>query len=599
MRVVGTFAPAESPAPQSSNGPLDQGSVTARLDGQLYNFVELAGLLELEEEASTERVLVRAYARWGMGMLERLRGRFVCLVWDPATASGFLAVDHLGAGSLFVHQHGGRLSFASELRDLLAGLPRRPEPDQGSLVRWLVDGSVPRGSTLYAGVQRLQGGKALRLDRDGWAEVEYWAPRYEGVLRAPRAELAELLRDRITRAIELRSPVGQTAGTLLSGGLDSSSIAAVVHRFRHARAYSLLFPQHPSVDESVFITQFTQELDLPWTRVIFQRGGSLLRPALEFLQDWEWPSVSPALVSNLAVARAAAADGVGVLLDGEGGDELFGAPAYLLADALSKGRLLKARALAVQLAGLGENPPPRAVRWLLREYGLKGALPHSIHKLARRRAADHYSPPWLNDQAAQLLVAGDETWSWKRGPQGPRWWRQRVDQMTGWLERLGTHDYLRRKSAVAGVTGGHPFQDDVDLLEFVLRVPPEHAFDANLTRPLFRESMKGLVPDEIRLRRDKSTFNEFLEVSLEQSDRPALELLLGSPTTELRTYVNISAIQDWLREPPTLRPPGWAGLLWRLAAAEGWLRAQTDSSFPDHALETWNLDKPRYAVNRV
>jgi len=234
----------------------------------------------------------------------------------------------------------------------------------------------------------------------------------------------------------------------------------------------------------------------------------------------------------------------------------------------------------------------------MREYGLKGALPYSMHKVARRRSADHYSPPWLNDQAAQLLVAGDETWSWKRGPEGPRWWRHRVDQMTGWLERLGTHDYLRRKSALAGVTGGHPFQDDVDLLEFVLRVPPEHAFDANLTRPLFRESMKGLVPDEIRLRRDKSTFNEFLEASLEQSDRAALERLLEGPDSELRAYVKPDVQRAQLFGPAETRSPGWAGIVWRFAAAETWLRAQADPGFPQQVLEGRGLAEPKYGIKR-
>jgi hypothetical protein len=194
-------------------------------------------------------------------------------------------------------------------------------------------------------------------------------------------------------------------------------------------------------------------------------------------------------------------------------------------------------------------------------------------------------------------VANDETWAWKAGPSGPLWWRHRVDETTAWLERLGSHDYLRRKSALAGVTGGHPFHDDVDLLELVLRLPPEYAFDANLSRPLLRTSMAGLMPDEVRLRPDKSTFNAFLEESFDQWDLEATSVLLG-PDAQLGRYVHLDQVRDRFLVPLEARSPGWLGVLWRLVNLELWLRNEADPSFVADAAARLSLTETPSSVER-
>jgi hypothetical protein len=111
--------------------------------------------------------------------------------------------------------------------------------------------------------------------------------------------------------------------------------------------------------------------------------------------------------------------------------------------------------------------------------------------------------------------------------------------------------------------------------------------------------MKGFVPDEIRLRREKTTFNEFLETSLEQSDQPALHRLLARSETELREYVRIDVIRDQLLGPAGATPSGRVGIVWRLATAETWLRFQNDLTFPEQVLGKWGLDEPQYDIHPV
>jgi asparagine synthase (glutamine-hydrolysing) len=580
--------------------PRDDGSsaVVVAIEGRIQNAGELASELRLGGREPPERVLAAAYERWRNGALERLRGRFVVALWDRGSASGLLAVDRLATHALFFCEEGGRLVFASELHTLLGMLSRRPAPDHAAVAHWIAQGVLERGQTLYDGIRRLEGGHFLALERDRWSKDSYWRPRYLSAPRLPAPKAAAEVRRAVGRAVASRLP-REGAGVLLSGGVDSASVAAVAAAERETdvlRAYSALFPEHPSVDEGALVDRLTEDLGLLGARVLF-RGGSMLAPSLEFLRKWGAPSSSPNLHFHRPLLRLAADDGVEVLLDGQGGDELFGCAPYLLADRLRSARLPAAVALARSLPGAGRQPSRQLLVRLLREYGLKGAVPRGVHDLAvGARGRERYAPGWLRTESARLHVVRSDRWGWKRLP-GPRWWAHLAHTLTVERERMGVYDFLRRKFGLAGIEGAHPFLDDVELVELVLGLPPELAFDPDVDRPLLRRAMTGLVPDRIRTRRDKSYFNELFVDGISSTDRPALERLLGAPDAEVNAYVRPDVVRERLLDaPPSRRGPAWAWALWRLATAECWLRFQSDPDFPDRALETWGFEEPRYTL---
>jgi asparagine synthase (glutamine-hydrolysing) len=554
---------------------LDPDESTCLASGEITNAAELSSELNLSAAAAAEEVVAAGYGRWGAEVLTRLRGRFALLVWDAAARKGLVGVDQLGAGSIFYATPSGDLFVATELRLLLEALKSQPAPDELAVMEWIADGALQRGRTLYAGVSRLTGGSTLTFGSDGYRREGVWRPRYSEPLRGSRRELAAALRDEVFAAVRRRRRGDGVIGTLLSGGLDSSTIAVVAAQSGPSAAYSLTFPSHDGVDESPYIEFLTERLTIP-SRHVGMHEQRLLAPIPAFVQEWAWPCISPSLGPNLAVARLAAEDRVEVLFDGEGGDELFGPSPYLLADALRSGRVLTALRLARQLAGAGERPPSRLIRWLIREYGLKGAAPRAFHISARRvRGVRAYALPWLSKRTTRMLAAADESWDWKARYEGPRWWAHRVDQLIAGRERVGAHDYLRRKSAIAGVADAHPFLDDLDLVDFVLRLPPHVTLDAQLDRPLLREAMNGVLPDEIRLRPHKATFDEFIEACLDGPDRVLLQELVASPHSEVRAYVRGDVVRDlFFGASGERRPVGWAGTIWRLASIELWLRAQ-------------------------
>jgi asparagine synthase (glutamine-hydrolysing) len=556
------------------------------------NLGPVSAELGFEPGAEPEAILAAVYRRWGVDMLERLRGRFALAIWDAEQRTGVLAVDPLGVRSLFTHEGDGELNFAFEARDLVAALPASPSPSPIGVARWLADGLVPADATMYENVRRLEGGQAIVLGPGGWRRLAYWRPRFDP-LRLTRPEAVEVVRASVETAV--RERVGTRTGVLLSGGIDSASVAAFATRAASAssvRAYSLVFPGRPSMDEDRLIGLVASHLGIPGVRLAFQRG-SMLGGSLDYLERWSLPSVSPNLVLHVPLLHHAAEEGVVAVLDGQGGDELFGCAPYLLADRIRRARFRSAAQLARSLPGAASS---RETFALVRELGFKGGAPHAVHRLVRRlRARRGRSPAWLRPEVATLADEARDPWAWKRLP-GPRWWAERAEELTVRRLEMGAHDFLRHKNALAGLEGHHPFLDDSGLVELMLRLPPELSFDVRYDRPLLRAAVENLVPDEIRLRREKSYFNELFRETLGGPDLPALHGLLGDPRAEINAYVHPELVRSLLLDAPAARRGGmWAWAVWRLVTAECWLRHLVDPGLPRHQLERLGLQAPRYA----
>lgn len=561
-RLAGVFSRSGISGPASSGQEAD--AVWCIATGRLEGLTELASDLGLESAAPTETVLATAFSRWREAMLERLGGSFGLLVWDGT--AGLLAVDPLGSGSLFFHDDGGRLRFATEVVDLLRLLPEEPGPDERALVRWIVSGTVEPDQTLYAGVGRLPGGCHLRLADGRWSMQRHWRPRFTGVAHVTLEEAGVSVRSELERSVEAQCG-GRAAGVLLSGGLDSTSVAGVAAasgRTSMLRAYSAIFPADAAADESEFVEIAVEALGIPSSRQSAEASG-VLEASAEHVRDWRLPAASPNVFFQRPLLERARENGVEVVLDGQGGDELFGSSPYLLGDLLRGFRLRSLRARSRELAE-GDASAARALR---RTYALRGAAPRWLHTVSRLRR--HPPLHWLTPSAAALSPDRRPPWLTL---DGPRWWAWLADTLTAGRERMGVYDHLRRKLASDGLTGAHPLLDDLRLIELVLRLSPELAYDEDLDRPVLRESMRGLVPEPIRLRRTKSVFNTLLVDALSGPDRAQLRSLLELRDAEIRAYVTDSRLRDVVDGPIAHDHPYlWARSAWRLASTELWLRS--------------------------
>lgn len=557
------------------------------LEGTVFNLDRLSELLAVGD-LEPERLLAVAYERWGEEMIGRLRGNFALVVHDGLRQKLLLACDQLGARSLFFHSNGSRLRFATELVDLIERLPTRPPPDDAAVVRWLADTCTPEGRTLYRGVGRLGAGRLLTFDRRGVDVRRYWAPSFQGCADYSPSAATEATRGALADAVRRHLPDEDRCGVLLSGGLDSSSVAALARRQAPAsppRAYSAVFPEHPSIDESSLIDEAAASLDLDSSRVEV-KGGSMVRGALEYMQRWEVPLPAPNHFLWQPLLERAASDGRDLILDGEGGDELWRFSPYLLADRLRSGRLVSATRLGREMLGFDQYRGWSSLEPYLRLYGVKGAIPPGVHSQLRSlHPARRYAPNWFTERSAETLLEDWDPWAWKRFD-GPRWWSFMADLLTGVRERLGVGDYLRRRAAMAGLQDRHPLID-VDLVEFALRLSPTLAVDPALERPMLRKATKGLIPDSIRLRNQKSYFTALFHDCLAGRDLGLIRELL-TERAEVAAYVHPETVRrELLGDSPAGRgrDRSWPWSVWRLVTAECWLRFQRDGDFAEETLE--------------
>jgi len=574
------------------------GGIGCALEGRLYRPNDLARQLG-ENDASDVELIALAYRRYGRRVLSSLRGSFSIVLWDKAQRHGVLASDLLATRPLYSWRASGWLLFANELDDLLAVAPTTPGPDLDSLTTWLGGGTWLDGGTLYDGVSRLGPGELIELERASVQTRTYWRPHYTGTMKASRTDLAVGLREELQRSTAARmSP--RSSGIVLSGGLDSSIVAAMASRCQPPgatlRTYSAVFPG-TDFDESWKVKALTTALGIEAAAFQIAPQGTLWL-ALQYTRRWQLPLNGAGVLVDLPVIEAAR-DGAEVALDGYTGDEVLGFSPYLVADRLSRGRLLAALALTRRWP-LG-RPATRAEKlWILKNCGLKGASPYRFGRFVRRRRdRDAAGPAWLLPALRRRYVDLDDVWAWKLAGSGPRWWRYLADSLVRGPHRDLRLNYLRHRADAAGLVNGSPLYD-ADVIQYCLRVPPEVGFDSRFDRPLAREAVRGIVPNEVRLHAEKAVFSSFCFDALTGADSQGIERLLTSGDAELAAYVDM----DWVRSQWHAGRPGpersstvWGTVIWRLAAGEVWLRSQADPSFVERMLADPAIRAP--SIRRV
>jgi asparagine synthase (glutamine-hydrolysing) len=595
---AGALALARTPALGTAEH--DACRTLCMLVGGVYNLAEVAKAEGRDPAGSPEEILAAAYESRGANLLEGLSGAFVLLLWDRHEGVGLVAQDQLGSRSLYYNESGSRLHFASEVFPLLQMLPRRPPPLTVGVVSLAMNYPPPADLTHYEGVRKVTGGHYLRLAAGGWERTRYWAPRYRPPDRRGAAELGEQLWEETRRAVRARVGDGERAGIIMSGGLDSSVVAAAAaSQDLNVRGYSAVFPENPEIDESPRVELLAKRLGLPITQVEVRPQG-VVALTLEYLNRWDIPLTGPGLVLEHPLAALAADDAVTVLLDGQGGDEVFGFSPYLTADRLRHGRVLSSLRLTRSFP-MGSKRPWRHTAAVWRRFAFKGALPYFVHHAARRlHGPERYAPHFLNRESAQILFEASDPWSWKRDPGGPLWWAFKVSLTTRGWEETRLPEYLRHRAAMGGLEARPPLID-IRLVELALTIPPELDFSRHHDRPVIREGLRGRVPEKVRLWHQKSNLGPFFHDAL-LTELQFISRLLLADDAEVRAFVQPEAVRTLLAEPPrigTRRWLWWSSWVWALVNVECWLQQQRDSAFAGRMLESGDVQRPASRLYRT
>jgi asparagine synthase (glutamine-hydrolysing) len=301
------------------------GSLVVTFNGEIYNYAALRRELErlghtFRTNSDTE-VLLEGYREWGRGLPRRLLGMFAFAIADRREGELFLARDCFGEKPLYYVEAPGAVTFASELRPLVALGLAGADLDLHALGAYLCLNYVPGEATLLARVRRLLPGSWRHYSAGGVATERYWSLR-AGAEAPPRTlpEAVEALRARLDEAVRHALVSDVPVGIFLSGGMDSSLVAeSAARQGRLARAYCLDFAE-AGFSEWPRAERVATALGIPLERVSFgqesvERFVSLVEHADDPLAD---SSALPVWTISQAAARSSK-----VVLGGDGGDELF------------------------------------------------------------------------------------------------------------------------------------------------------------------------------------------------------------------------------------------------------------------------------------
>jgi asparagine synthase (glutamine-hydrolysing) len=295
-------------------------------NGEVYNFGEIARELtllgdEMHSSSDTE-VILKAYARWGEPAIARMRGMFAMAIFDPRSETVLFARDRLGIKPLYLAQAEGVLLFASEVRALLASDRIDRKLDSSALAAFLWHGFVPGPHTIVEGIRLMPAGTTMRVGLDGkTAEPKrYWSMPKSAPIDEETA--VRNLGEELATAVKLRLIADVPLGIFLSGGVDSSAIAALAQRASSSpvTTFNIRF-EEARYDESQYARKVADVLgtahrEVTLSESVFAEG---LEGALASIDQPTFDAINTYFVSK-AVREA----GLTVALAGTGGDELFG-----------------------------------------------------------------------------------------------------------------------------------------------------------------------------------------------------------------------------------------------------------------------------------
>lgn len=560
--------------------PFTEDALTVVADARLDNRAALAATLGLPARAEAAAVIAAAYHRWGEDCPARLDGAFAFALWDARARRLLCARDVAGVRPFFYRAAEGALAFAQSAQMLAdpAAVPRAE-----AIADFLYGRVLDAESTWFAGVMRLPAGHSLMFEggRCRIARHSRLAPApYDPARPAP-----ETLRALLDAAVAARAEGGERVGVLLSGGLDSSTIACLLRDQRKALGapplpvFSMMFrePQRSNerrhLDEVLATGGFAPTvLELDGYAPLQDFGGLLVATG--------GPSLSPNLACMREVVAAARARGVEVLLDGHGGDEVVSHGYGLLDELAARGDWLT---LLGEARGAADNYG-RSRFALARRVALRaGARRRDARIIARLLTPfDREAVPDAERPPAHLLsrdfLAESRLAERLRAAPRPEAAGGEAEQHRAVLaDPLQPYAFEVHAGfyGAMGVEARYPFWDR-KVAEFCLGLPASEKLSRGWSRLVLRRAMAGVVPASVLARRDKLDFTVHLARGLVRHHHEQVMDLVASAASPLAPHVDLaraSSLYAKIAANPDAAPGRAVQMIWRAVSLGIWLES--------------------------
>ena len=323
---------SEAAAQPMSNA--DQ-SLWLTFNGEIYNHAEIRaelikdGFNQWKTDHSDTEVILQAYERWGIDALDKFRGMFAFGLWDDHKKELYLVRDRIGIKPLYYSIHHGRLTFASEIKALLKDPEQQRTVNEEALYHYLSFLTAPAPQTLFAGIQKLAPGTWLRISDDGTVRThKYWDiwDHTQPLTNTSDDEISERVLEELRTAVQLRKVSDVPVGIFLSGGIDSSTNAALFSEGETQPIRSFSIGYEGELDDYQNEIQYAQRMAREVGAEYHDRLLTLdnlidFLPEMIHLQDE--PIADSSCVPGYYVSKLAHDNGMKVCQVGEGADELF------------------------------------------------------------------------------------------------------------------------------------------------------------------------------------------------------------------------------------------------------------------------------------
>ena len=496
----------------------------ARVDNrdELIRTLTDAGYLKNRKPTDAGLILA-AYSLWGVECPDRIIGDFAFAIWDANRQELFCARDAVGVRPFHYHFDGRTFWFGSDGRQVLADRRVSRDLDGYAISDFLTANFRDQARTVFANVQKLLPGHCLALKIGdqyprGW---RYWHPdRGPGIRCNDDAEYADCFRDLLFRSISDRTRCAKdAAAVMVSGGLDSSSIAAsaqLLHDQGKIAAwpvgYTEVFDHLAECDEREYSLTLPAETGLELHQIVVEQFH-ILDDDVAYTPDIDSPVMNyESLTRHLL--RKARERGCGVLMTGIGGDTLFDAAVWQYVDHARSGKWWKLRPWIA--AGRSRGQSWSSLAWM---YMIGPLLPLQFrYALDRWRGTwkTWHVPKWIHPHLRKKVHPEKRLYQQgypKRFRSGAK--QAQYEHLIGVSQLLPSIEWLNVRAAEEGLDATHPLFDR-RIAEFVLAAPLDLS-----ARPgqgnkkwMLRQAMKGILPERIRRRPDKGSWGKYIDYSM-------------------------------------------------------------------------------------
>lgn len=559
-----------------------KGEYTIVFNGEIYNYIEIKSELKdlgyyFNTNTDTE-VILAAYDQWGNQCLNKFNGMWAFVIYDKKRQILFGARDRFGVKPFYYLYKNDYFAFASEIKALLKLPYHQFNINERAIFKYLAFGEEEQDEeNFFQGVQELLPSEffILNLDNLDFKKAKYYKlsfnDRYEKYDNKKSTEYIEKTKTLIFNAIEKRLRSDVPVGSCLSGGLDSSTVVCVINKLLKEKEIKSIGEKQKAftasysnsyIDESKWAKLVVEQTGAEWFQT-FPKDNELIQDLEDLVYYQEIPFGSTSIYAQYRVMKLARQNGVKVILDGQGGDELF--TGYSMYYPTFYYELVRndLKRLLIEIKNYRNSPilyyqffwffGAKIIYDKIPVFFLREFLPYlkANFKILNK--------DFLHNYTEEIC---------KRVENLPNSLNQHLYKFITGKNLKTLLKYEDRNSMRFSIEARTPFADDINLIEFVFQVPSTYKIFRGWSKYLLRESMKGILCEPIRNRIDKIGFAT-PEKEWMLANKKWIETLINDHRDLIDRYIDFKILNESLKNDKIFNK---GFLLWRIVNLILWMK---------------------------